>query len=211
MNDQMIRVISSPSSSTTGFFTLIFAMCGPCGRCVAGADAIAACRRRARRWRGSRGAPSVLEPPPRSARRALSRSSWPASRARRAPGRARRRTGRVATAPLRGRLLEGVFVDQQRCCRRGRCRRPAPSGRARSAARAPGGNAHGPRFARVLALELRQQPACRLAENASGTSPGRASRRGPEVVSLRALAAAGRLQPDLIYGRDIVPRKRSRS
>src|SRR3954454_2881546 len=26
MNDQMIRVISSPSSSTTGFFTLIFAM-----------------------------------------------------------------------------------------------------------------------------------------------------------------------------------------
>src|SRR5258707_297628 len=35
MNSQMILVISSPSSSTTGFFTLIFAMFGPwspCGR-----------------------------------------------------------------------------------------------------------------------------------------------------------------------------------
>ena len=31
MNDQMIRVISSPSSSTTGFFTLILAMCRPWG------------------------------------------------------------------------------------------------------------------------------------------------------------------------------------
>jgi hypothetical protein len=28
MNDQMIRVISSPSSSTRGFFTVILAMCG---------------------------------------------------------------------------------------------------------------------------------------------------------------------------------------
>src|SRR5258708_39281523 len=35
MNSQMILVSSSPSSSTTGFFTLIFAMFGPwspCGR-----------------------------------------------------------------------------------------------------------------------------------------------------------------------------------
>jgi hypothetical protein len=29
MNPQMIRVISSPSSSTTGFFTLIFAILSP--------------------------------------------------------------------------------------------------------------------------------------------------------------------------------------
>src|SRR5436305_15038276 len=47
MKDQMMRVISSPSSSTTGFFTVILAMCrrlydaGTLGRCAAGASAAA--------------------------------------------------------------------------------------------------------------------------------------------------------------------------
>src|ERR1017187_7858014 len=36
MNDQMIRVISSPSRSTTGFFTLILAMCRSLGDWRAG-------------------------------------------------------------------------------------------------------------------------------------------------------------------------------
>src|SRR3954452_2131380 len=48
MNDQMIRVISSPSSSTTGFATLIFATDGPPGQ-VPGMGTTTSARRRGMR------------------------------------------------------------------------------------------------------------------------------------------------------------------
>ena len=116
MNDQMIRVISSPSSSTTGFFTLIFAMCvGP--------------------WeRGGPGAPMLSPARQRALRHLLDFGAWPPSRDPRTGMRRGRRT-RSSTRCRRWRAST---------CSRATCRswRPSSARAPAGCASAPSGSAN---------------------------------------------------------------------
>jgi len=65
MNFQMMRVISSPSISTTGFFTLIFVAMGTC--CITGRRETLARRAPRRTGRGASPLPHALRPSSRRA------------------------------------------------------------------------------------------------------------------------------------------------
>src|SRR5271163_3629496 len=130
MNDQMTLVISSPSSSTIGFCTLILAMFGPWVSTLGGGG---------RCYRPRAAGPSAVP------------AGLPAVRdEHRGPAAGE---GDAGDPTGRGRRLERAEVDEQRAAVAGDARaddrlvaegdRPSPAG----------GHAHGPRGAGVLPLE----------------------------------------------------------
>ena len=160
MNDQMIRVISSPSSSTTGFFTLIFAMGSPC--CLEGrklrtrlAGPLLHAMEGMRRPMLSRVGGRLLASVDCGCQSFQLACAPCATSTVRASARERHA---VTMRPREGGLLEGVGVEQQGAAVAGDTPRldllPANT----HAARPPRSHIDGVRFARVLALELGEQP-----------------------------------------------------